>query len=94
MLISCVAIQSNLILDFKKKKCRAKNLACRSDITALGPTMNIFNYNAVWSENRTHNISNDERTHYLLRNSYRKYFNLLGYRPRDFQIHLRLQRSS
>ncbi len=57
--ISCAAIQSNLILGYTKKNIVQK-IACGSDITAVGPTMNIFNYNAVWSENRTHHLPDAE----------------------------------
>ncbi len=40
---------------------------CRaSDIAVVGTTFNVFSYNAVWSENWTHNLPNAGRMSYQL----------------------------
>ncbi len=44
------------------------NYLCRaSDIAAVGTTFNVFSYDAVWAELRTHHLPNAGRMRYRLR---------------------------
>ncbi len=38
--------------------------------SSIGTTFNVFSYDAVWTENRTHHLLDDERMRYGLRQSY------------------------
>ncbi len=48
----------------------SRYLCCAFDIAAVGKTFNVYSHDAaVWSENRTHHLPDDEWMHYVLRYS-------------------------
>ena len=59
MVLSCAC--------FSPRHSPNSNYYCRaSDIAAVGSTINVFDYYAVWVEHRTHRLPDTDQMHYLL----------------------------